>query len=236
MKDLKRQLALAAPLAIALLSGCTQTAQPVVSNLPDPFYQEFVPSPPAPPVIKPPKPVTVTPKPHEGWLPPQGLTRRWNCIVIHHTDSDLGSLRDVDHWHRNGNGWEHGCGYHFVIGNGTHSTDGLIEPSQRWRQQLIGAHTRLSAAYARKRGVAVNYYNENGIGIVLIGDFNKTQPSSRQMQSLAQLVKFLMQQCNIPESRIYTHGGGGPGGVDQTECPGRNFSLAQFKQTLRNMR
>jgi hypothetical protein len=176
--------------------------------------------------------VVPAPQPMESWLPPRGITRRWNSIIIHHTDSDLGSLRDIDQWHRD-KGWE-GCGYDFVIGNGTHSADGKIEMSQRWRAQETGAHTRLSAAFARQKRVAPNYYNENGIGIVMIGNFDKTRPSAAQLQSLARLVKFLMTECRIPESRIFTHGGSD--GVDQTHCPGRYFSLTQFKLMLREMK
>ncbi|GMV96266.1 MAG: hypothetical protein AMXMBFR83_06340 [Phycisphaerae bacterium] len=216
-------------------TGCTQPTQPVVTNLPDPYTIEPAPySPPPTPRIEQPRPEPPAARPWEGWLPPGGIRRRWNAIIIHHTDSEIGSFRDIDQWHRNGNGWEHGCGYHFVIGNGSRSGDGQVEPSTRWRQQIIGAHTRLAVAYARKKGVPPNYYNENGIGIVLVGNFNRTQPSPRQMRSLVQLVSFLMNQCQIPESRIYTHGGAG--GVDQTECPGRNFSLYQFKLMLRGQR
>lgn len=205
--------------------GC-QGSQPVLTRLPDPLYNEVPPySPPPPPRIE--SPVRTQPPPpvDESWLPPRGITRRWSCIVIHHTASDIGSLAKIDQWHRD-KGWD-GCGYDFIIGNGTNSADGKVEVGPRWREQRDGAHTRLSAAYARQKGVSPNHYNEYGIGIVLVGNYDKTRPSARQMESLARLVRFLMRQCKIPESRILTHGG-----VDQTHCPGKHFSMSQLKSLM----
>ncbi|GMU20678.1 MAG: hypothetical protein AMXMBFR13_07740 [Phycisphaerae bacterium] len=161
-----------------------------------------------------------------NWLPPDGIRRRWHCIVLHHTASDFGSLRDIDRWHRH-RGWK-GCGYDFVVGNGTNSGDGQVEVGPRWIEQRDGAHTYLDRTNARRNGVSQGYYNKCGIGIVLVGNFNKTRPSQQQMESLARLVRFLMDVCHIPESQILTHGG-----VDQTQCPGRNFPLGQLRSMIR---
>jgi len=166
----------------------------------------------------------------ESWLPPNGLSTRWRYIIIHHTASSVGSLDDIDQWHRD-RGWENGCGYDFVVGNGSHSADGQVEVGPRWHKQQVGAHVRLSSSYARKRGVSPDHYNEHGIGIVLVGDLSKRPPTEKQMASLARLVKFLMETCGIREDRIVGHRD-----VDQTRCPGRYFSMWRLKRRLRALR
>ncbi|MDP8218285.1 MAG: hypothetical protein P9M03_06125 [Candidatus Theseobacter exili] len=55
-----------------------------------------------------------------------------------------------------------GVAYHFVIYNGTNGTkDGQIQISKRWTKQLHGGHCR------------IDYNNQHGIGICLIGNFEK---------------------------------------------------------------
>jgi N-acetylmuramoyl-L-alanine amidase len=215
-------------LVLALLCGCAEEVEriSVLQPLPPPHYLAYA-ADPAPRTLttlpaEPPKK-----DPHEAWRPPGALYSGWEYIVIHHSATPYGSLRDIDRWHHN-NGWENGCGYHFVIGNGTHSPDGLVEPSHRWAVQDIGAHTRLSPQYARRTHVPANYYNEHGIGVVLVGNLEECRPTAGQMNSLAQVVSFLMDACRISEDRIVGHGQ-----VDQTECPGRFFSMADLKRRVR---
>jgi hypothetical protein len=225
---------LALSIMAVLVAGCGDQNAQVVNRPPEPYVYEPPVPPVPPPVIHEPVPPPVIHEPGppplvESWEPPGGITRAWRYIVIHHTDSDIGSLSKIDQWHRD-KGWD-GCGYHFVIGNGTYSADGSIQPSLRWKEQGVGAHTRLSAAFARYRGLPPNYYNEYGIGIVMVGNFDKGPPDSRQMASLARLVRYLMDRCHIPESRVVTHGG-----VDQTHCPGRYFSRTQLLLAVRALR
>lgn len=212
-----------------LIAGCAGPAGPKVDTGPSPVVAR-------PSTLAPVGPVAVTPAPApaprpkaEAWDPPGGVKRHWRYIVIHHSASDIGSLDKIDHWHK-AKGWD-GCGYHFVIGNGTNSSDGLIQVSARWNEQAIGAHTRMAERYARDRGLDSNFYNECGIGIVLVGNFDKSAPDARQMASLAKLVRYLMDRCQIPESRVVTHGT-----VDQTHCPGRYFSRTQLLLAVRTLR
>jgi len=214
-------------LALIALAGCPRAGVRVIEPLPPPLMEPVAPlgqreredrPPPSPPSAG-------EGRPGWGWIPDRGISRRWNCIVIHHTATAAGSAAMIDRWHRE-KGWE-GLGYHFVIGNGTHSGDGEVEVGYRWIRQEQGAHCRLSPAHARRRGTAEGYYNEHGIGIVLVGNFDQTAPTERQMDALARLVRFLMERCNIPESRIFLHGD-----VDQTRCPGSRFSLAELKRRL----
>jgi len=221
-----RKFLLAASFTAILIAGCgSESKEPAITRLPGPYIEPPVAPPPPPP------PVVVTPpRPAESWDPPRGVTRPWKYIVIHHSASDVGSLGKIDQWHRD-KGWENGCGYHFVIGNGHGSSDGRIEPSPRWKLQETGAHTRLSAALARQRGIPPNFYNENGVGVVLVGNCDKDRPSPAQMASLAKVVRYLMDRCHIPENRVVTHGG-----VDQTHCPGKYFSRTQLLMAVRALR
>ncbi len=153
-----------------------------------------------------------------GWMP-QNSENKWSAIIIHHSGTQNGDASTFDSSHRS-RGWE-GIGYHFVIGNGSRSRNGEIEPTFRWTEQRTGAHTG---------GTPDNWANREAIGICLVGDFSKDRPSQQQMQSLGRLVRFLQQRYSIPTSRIYGHGT--TPGANSTECPGRNFPMQQFKAML----
>ena len=155
-----------------------------------------------------------------AWFPPPNLEKKWTAIVIHHSATENGNAEIFDKWHRENNHWE-GVGYDFVIGNGTNSGDGQVEVTFRWRKQIPGAHCG---------GTSGNWANEEGIGICLVGDFNHTTPTERQMQSLVKLIQFLQQQYGIPKSRIYGHRT--TPGARITECPGNYFPMARLKSML----
>ena len=98
---------------------------------------------------------------------PNKADRPWRYIVLHHSASASGNYDQIDAEHRKILGID-GCGYHFVIGNGTGSRDGQIEVSQRWNNQKQGAHTRNARTHDA---------DEYGIGICLVGDFDQQPPS-----------------------------------------------------------
>ncbi len=162
--------------------------------------------------------------PH-GWVPPGRLEnrRKWHGIVIHHSAVAYGDAAHGDKYHKS-LGWD-GLGYHFVVNNGVYKNgygkrDGWVEVGYRWRKQETGSHCRANGDHS-------NYYNKHTIGICLTGDFEKTRPTSRQMKSLVKLVSFLQKRYNIPKSRIKAHSD-----IKSTKCPGKNFSMAKFKQML----
>ncbi len=132
------------------------------------------------------------------------LHRQWRYIVIHHSASDGGSEAAFDVTHK-GLGWR-GVGYDFVIGNGNGSPDGLVEVTFRWEEQQDGAHA----------GVAE--FNRYGIGICLVGNFDQTYPTARQMEALVGLINYLQERCQIPTANIMGHRH-----VKSTRCPGANF-------------
>ncbi len=152
-----------------------------------------------------------------GWIPSRGLSKRWKYIVIHHSASNTSTPQGMRQWHMQGRGWDE-LGYHFVIGNGVRYGDGKVFVGKRWSQQKHGAHTKTPG----------NDYNDHGIGICLIGDFQSGQPTEKQLRSLSRLVSFLGSKCRIGRSRILTHGGV----TGKTACPGRHFSLQALFRRL----
>lgn len=140
---------------------------------------------------------------------------RWKYIVIHHSFTRSGSEAAFDRYHKQ-RGWL-GVGYHFVIGNGHGSPDGAIEVTFRWERQLHGAHA------------GVQEYNQHGIGICLVGNFNEAYPTARQMASLVALVNYLQDRCRIPSSGILLHRH-----IKSTECPGRYFPFYRFVSLLQH--
>lgn len=203
-------------LAVLFAAGCQQGgANRVVEVLPDPLLRpSHRPAPPKQPPT--PEKPRVARGPHDGWVPAGGISKRWQCIVIHHSANDRDTPDGMADWHVQ-RGWDE-LGYHFVIGNGVRYPDGQVHVGSRWPKQKTGAHCKVPG----------NYYNEHGIGICLIGNLNRHGPSARQMQALTELVAFLMVRCNIPAERVYTHGGV----TRKTECPGRHFSLSEIRRRV----
>jgi hypothetical protein len=111
----------------------------------------------------------------------------------------------------NGQHWL-GIGYHFVIGNGNGMADGAIEPTFRWNQQLHGAHA----------GAADPVYNQQGIGVALVGNFESKPPTPRQLAAVKRLVRVLKGAYGIPAKNVIGHSH-----VKATACPGKLFPLAE---------
>jgi hypothetical protein len=141
----------------------------------------------------------------------------WRYIVIHHSDTKVGSAAAFDRYHREVRHWDE-LGYDFVIGNGTGSGDGQVEVGPRWTKQKIGAHA------------GVREYNESGIGICLVGDFQVDRPSGAQLRSLGQLVGWLMKTYHIAEGQVIGHRD-----FRRTNCPGRYLNIATVRALGRQM-
>lgn len=150
-----------------------------------------------------------------SWRPSK-TTRVWNSIVLHHTATEAGSVESIHANHRkrttDGKPWM-GIGYHFVIGNGKGMLDGAVEPTFRWHDQLHGAHAGDRA------------HNQHGIGVALIGHFDKQPPTPAQLASLRRLIIHLKSAHRIPVGGLVGHGD-----IKSTACPGRLFPLATLKK------
>jgi len=140
------------------------------------------------------------------------LKRDWEGILVHHSATPNGNMASFDKDHRERRGWLM-IGYDFVIDNGDGGPDGRIEMTDRWKQQIQGAHA----------GVGLKRYNDHWVGICLVGDFNETRPTRAQMDSLKKLIHFLQAYCDIPDENIKFHRD-----VRDTDCPGSHFPVREI--------
>ena len=142
---------------------------------------------------------------------------KWKYIIIHHSGTEDGSALQFHRWHLN-KGWDKGVGYHFVIdSNESSKQDGQIESTPRWIKQEDGAHCKAGDM------------NTRGIGICLVGNFDKERVSDKQMESLVLLVNKLRRHYKIPLNRIMGHG---EVSGASTHCPGRQFPWREFIDRL----
>jgi hypothetical protein len=145
---------------------------------------------------------------------PLGKSNGWKWIVIHHSATPTGGAAAFDKMHKS-KGWDE-LGYHFVIGNGTDTRDGQVEVGPRWPRQKWGAHAKTPD----------NRYNDFGIGVCLVGNFDTARPSDEQLKALSKLVAFLMKSYHIPANRVVGHSDTGRA----TDCPGRLFNVALVRR------
>ena len=102
-------------------------------------------------------------------------------IILHHTASPSATVEGIhsDHLKR---GWA-GIGYHFLI-----QPDGTIDKGRGI--EYVGSHC------------AGN--NTSSIGIALVGDFRRTQPTEKQLESLSELIQFMKK--HVPSiKRVLNH-------------------------------
>lgn len=133
---------------------------------------------------------------------PMGSVRR---ITVHHDaidpspsgspDDVAGRLESIRNGHLS-RGWAD-IGYHYAI-----------DPSGRiWQGRpltLQGAH--------------VGDQNENNLGIVMLGNFERQAPTRQSLESLDRLIAWEMRRYRISMGEIRTHREMSP-----TACPGRNL-------------
>ncbi len=146
--------------------------------------------------------------------------RRWQFIVVHNSGTRQGNARVFDYYHRHVRRMQNGLAYHFVIGNGTSTGNGQIEVGDRWRRQINGGH------------VHSDYLNNIALGICLVGDFNRDQPTRAQLDACEELIRYLRERC----------GGTGRGAIPvkphremnpprwPTDCPGDDFPYSWFRR------
>jgi hypothetical protein len=146
--------------------------------------------------------------------------RRWQFIVVHNSGTRQGNARAFDYYHRNVRRMRNGLAYHFVIGNGTSSGNGQIEVGDRWRRQINGGH------------VHSDYLNNISLGICLVGDFNRDQPTRAQLESCEELIRYLRERCGKVGMRsiiVRPHREMNPPRW-ATDCPGDAFPYSWFRR------
>ena len=67
--------------------------------------------------------------------------------------------------------------------------------------------------------------NKIALGICLIGNFDKTRPTEKQLKNLENLIRALLKRCELPGSAVKTHH---QINIVRTECPGSKFPEREF--------
>jgi outer membrane biosynthesis protein TonB len=148
------------------------------------------------------------------------LRRRWQYIVVHNSGTRQGNARIFDYYHRHVRRMTNGLAYHFVIGNGTSSDNGEIEIGDRWRRQINGGH------------VHSDYLNNIALGICLVGDFNRDQPTRVQLEACEELIRYLRLRCGKIDAHyaiVRPHREMNPPRW-ATDCPGDSFPYSWFRR------
>lgn len=144
--------------------------------------------------------------------------RQWEYIIIHHSATTEGGAKSIEKYHKKVRGWD-SLGYDFVIGNGSQTSDGKIEVSQRWRHQLDGAHC------------PEQNMNIRAISICFVGNFDQPEkrPTAAQLQAGKELVRRLAEKYNIPPECILGHR---EVQGTSTKCPGKNFLIDELRSDV----
>jgi hypothetical protein len=146
--------------------------------------------------------------------------RRWQFIVVHNSGTRQGNARVFDYYHRHVRRMQNGLAYHFVIGNGTSTGNGQVEVGDRWRRQINGGH------------VHSDYLNNISLGICLVGDFNRGQPTRAQLDACEELIRFLRERCGKTDRGtipVRPHREMNPPRWP-TDCPGDDFPYSWFRR------
>ncbi|XAL98768.1 peptidoglycan recognition family protein [Phycisphaeraceae bacterium D3-23] len=225
---LTRRQALAASMgAILLASGC-KSQQTASRNRPRVDWPDGYPARPAPGGsttlhTAPHRPVAATPPPTAGHAGVQAIARsRWSAggpvladinpmngiqkITIHHEgsravdftgfDSTAQHLEKIRKSHVNNNNWSD-IGYHYIV--------------DRAGRVWEGRPTRYQGAH-------VGQNNENNLGVMALGNFDRQSPTQQQLNALFDTVRRLKHQHNIPRAQVKSHQE-----IRPTACPGRNL-------------
>ena len=146
--------------------------------------------------------------------------RRWQFIVVHNSGTRQGNARVFDYYHKHVRRMQNGLAYHFVIGNGTSTGNGQVEVGDRWRRQINGGH------------VHSDYLNNISLGICLVGDFNRDQPTRAQLDACEELIRYLRDRCGKTERGtipVKPHRDINPPRWP-TDCPGDAFPYSWFRR------
>jgi hypothetical protein len=146
--------------------------------------------------------------------------RRWQFIVVHNSGTRQGNARVFDYYHRHVRRMQNGLAYHFVIGNGTSTGNGQVEVGDRWRRQINGGH------------VHSDYLNNISLGICLVGDFNRGQPTRAQLDASEELIRYLRERCGKTDRGaipVRPHREMNPPRW-ATDCPGDDFPYSWFRR------
>jgi len=132
----------------------------------------------------------------------------WKYIVLHHSQSpdkdETAQMGDLRKWHMDENGWDY-IGYHYVI----EKVGDNYEIIQARPLIMNGAHEPTR--------------NYDGIGICVIGNFDKEEMPAEAQERLAILVRTLQVQNDIDDDHVVLHRD-----FAKKSCPGTKFDRDAF--------
>jgi len=126
-------------------------------------------------------------------------------IIIHHSATFNGDVNSFDRYHRLQKGWV-AVGYHYVIDKKGNIQLGRMETTS-------GAHSV--------------GWNNNSIGICLVGHFDYEIPTDEQLIPASSLATNLCQRYGITSLRVISHKQSNIKrcGKPLKTCPGNNFPM-----------
>jgi len=146
---------------------------------------------------------------------------RWRHIVIHHSAGDYATIEFLQAVHRDRQPGAliDAIPYHYVIGNGNGIGMGEIASDRRREFNIWGGHVSAN-------NMARNFL---GIGICVVGNFEKSDMPARQFEALVSFTNSLMRNHEIPPDNVEFHGM-----IDgeSTKCPGRRFPFERFRKAI----
>lgn len=135
-------------------------------------------------------------------------------IVIHHSltkDSETVSWGAIRRYHTKELGWR-AIGYHFGI-----------ELARDQQETFLGRFPGERGAHCPQDGM-----NRVSLGICLVGNFDEAEPPAEQWQRALELVRWLMDEYDIPRANVTGHTEHNP----YKSCPGKKFDLEKFRREL----
>ena len=108
--------------------------------------------------------------------------REIKTIVIHHS-GNTDTVENIRKLHVETNGWDD-IGYHFMI--------------DRKGSLILGRETE-------KAGAHVYGYNEDSIGVCLLGNFDKETLNEKQLKMLNWLINMLLNEFSLSKEDVKFH-------------------------------
>lgn len=117
---------------------------------------------------------------------------RWKYIEVYYSGTKAGNIEQLASLE--GLGRSEDVNFHFCLCNGLGSTDGKIEPSEKWRRQ-----------WSCLNGPTW-YGSDQTIRICVVSDGMFTRPTNDQRRSTSVLVESLMNKFGIEPGFVYFPG------------------------------